>query len=84
MVPHPHPALRHKAATVQVFGDELRKLVGIMFDKMYERGGCGLAAPQLGLPFRVFVINPTGDRSKKDREVAFVNPTVIPKVQRGR
>lgn len=84
IVPYPHPALRHKTVSVQVFGDDLRKLVGLMFEKMYERKGCGLAAPQLGLPFRLFVINPTGDPARKDKEVAFVNPIITPKIQRGR
>jgi peptide deformylase len=84
VVSYPHPALRHKAVEVQVFNDELRKLSNIMFDKMYDRKGCGLAAPQLGFPFQLFVINPTGDPAQKDKEGVFVNPIIVPKISRGR
>ncbi len=81
IVPYPHPALRHKAVNVEVFGDDLRKLINIMFEKMYNGKGCGLAAPQLGLPFRIFVINPSGDPEQKNKEVAFINPIVTPRLQ---
>lgn len=84
VVPYPHPAIRHKAVKVEKFSDDLKKLVQVMYDIMYDRKGCGLAATQLGLPFRLFVINPTGDPENKDKERAFVNPTISPKVQRGK
>lgn len=83
IVQYPHPALQHKAVKVQTFDENIQKLVNLMFEKMYERRGCGLAAPQLGLPFRLFVINPTGDPAKKEKEVVFINPIITPKVQRG-
>lgn len=84
VVPYPHPAIRHKCVPVHEFGPGLQKLVKVMFEVMYDRKGCGLAAPQLGLPLRVFVINPTGDPKNADKEKVFVNPVVAPKTQRGR
>lgn len=83
VVAYPHPALRHKAVTVEIFNKEISQLVDIMFEKMYERRGCGLAAPQLGIPFKIFVINPSGDPKKKSKESVFINPIITPKVQHG-
>ena len=36
---------------------ELRKIVAEMFDLMYEARGVGLAANQVELPLRLFVVN---------------------------
>lgn len=47
-----------------------------MFALMYESKGVGLAANQVGLPFRFFVVNPSGDPDKKDQEEVFINPII--------
>jgi peptide deformylase len=47
-----------------------------MLEVMYESGGIGLAAPQVGLGLRLLVINETGDREKADQELVLVNPTI--------
>lgn len=44
----------------------------IMLDKMYAWGGIGLAAPQVGLPLRLFVANPTFRK-----ELIFINPEIL-------
>jgi len=43
---------------------------------MYESKGVGLAANQVGLPFRFFVVNPSGDPEKADQEQVFINPMI--------
>jgi peptide deformylase len=43
---------------------------------MYEARGIGLAANQVALPFRLFVINPSGDRDQTGEELVFVNPVI--------
>lgn len=48
-----------------------------MFELMYEHKGIGLAANQVGLPLRLFVINLTGEVSEKDEEIVFINPEII-------
>jgi peptide deformylase len=48
------PVLRTAAAEVTVFDRELRRLVRDLADTMWEAGGVGLAAPQLGVSLRVF------------------------------
>jgi peptide deformylase len=52
------PALRQPAAEVTDFDAELRTLVSDLRETLADRGGAGLAAPQLGVGRRVFVIAP--------------------------
>ena len=42
---------------------------------MYDSQGVGLAANQVALPYRMFVVNPTGDPDSGE-ELAFLNPTL--------
>jgi len=65
--------LHEVAADVTVFDDSLRELVADMFDTMREAPGVGLAAPQVGVPLRVFVYNWTDDADVLHRGVA-INP----------
>ncbi|WP_067814103.1 peptide deformylase [Nocardia inohanensis] len=54
------PILRARAAEVETFDKEVRQLVADLTDTMYETGGVGMAAPQIGVGLRVFVYD-TGD-----------------------
>ena len=58
------------------FNDDLRQLVDDMFETMYDAGGVGLAAPQIDVSKRLFVMDCSGgdDESQK---VALVNPEII-------
>jgi peptide deformylase len=47
-----------------------------MFDLMYEERGIGLAANQVDLPYRFFIINLQADPSAKDAEMVFINPVI--------
>jgi peptide deformylase len=76
IVPYPHPALRWKSREITQIDDTLRNIVSRMFDLMYESKGIGLAANQVGLPLRLFVVNVSGDPEKKDEEVVFINPVI--------
>lgn len=77
IVPYPHPALRWKSKPVTEINDYLRKTVREMFDLMYEAKGIGLAANQVALPWRFFIINLTGDPTQKDEELVFINPEIV-------
>ena len=46
-----------------------------MFDIMYEAQGVGLAANQVALPYRLFVVNVTGQRGSGE-ELVFLNPSL--------
>ncbi len=49
------PVLRRKATPVTRFGPELANLAADMLETMYHANGVGLAAPQIGIPKRLFV-----------------------------
>jgi len=49
------PVLTTPAAVVETFDRELRRLVKDLTDTMHDAPGAGLAAPQIGVPLRVFV-----------------------------
>ncbi len=57
--------------------DALRGQIREMFELMYENRGIGLAANQVALPFRLFVLNTTADPEKKESEQVFINPEII-------
>jgi peptide deformylase len=44
---------------------------------MYESHGIGLAANQVALPFRFFILNLTADPEQKDKEQVFINPEIV-------
>ena len=55
----------------------LRTTVRAMFDLMYTAKGIGLAANQVALPFRFFILNLTADQEQKDQEKVFINPEIV-------
>lgn len=73
IIEYPDPRLRIQGETVTRFDAELAALARRMGELMREAKGVGLAAPQVGLALRLFVMNVTDDAAN-DR--AFVNPTI--------
>jgi peptide deformylase len=61
---------------VTEFDARLRKLVSDMFETMYASRGVGLAAPQIGVSKRLFVMDCSGGQDP-DARVALVNPVVL-------
>lgn len=70
------PVLRTEAESVEVFDGELRALVRDMFETMYLAEGIGLAAPQVGIPKRVLVVDLRREDEPEQR-VALINPEVV-------
>jgi peptide deformylase len=70
---YPDPRLRKVSKPVETFDGNLKKLAQKMFELMREAKGVGLAAPQVGLNVRLFVMNPTGE-PQDDR--VYVNPVL--------
>jgi len=68
--------LHHEAERVTDIGADVAALVQDMIETMYAAPGVGLAAPQVGVPLRVFVVDVTGGRSK-DGLMAFINPEFV-------
>jgi len=75
VVKYPHPALRHPSKPLHRVDSELKRWIAEMFDLMYAQKGVGLAANQVGLPYRFFLINTEGD-PEQGREYVFINPTI--------
>jgi peptide deformylase len=73
LVEFSHPALRRPARPLVRLDDAVRAAVAEMFDIMYESQGIGLAANQVALPYRIFVVNCTGARGQGEEHV-FINP----------
>lgn len=76
IVKYPDPVLETPGEPVTEFDDELKKLVEDMFETMYAAPGVGLAAPQVGVQKRVFVMDCSGRRDPAQR-LAMINPEVL-------
>ena len=62
---YPDPVLKKVAAPVETFDSELKKLCHDMLFTMYYSRGIGLAAPQVGISKRIFVVDVDYDRNNK-------------------
>lgn len=76
IVKYGDPVLTKKAEPVTEFNEELKRLVADMFETMYAAPGVGLAAPQVGISKRLFVMDCSGGEDPKQR-IAFINPEII-------
>jgi len=56
IVAYGDPVLRKKTATIQK-GEDVQPLIDDMFETMYSASGIGLAAPQVGKPLRLFIVD---------------------------
>ena len=73
---YPDKRLRIKADAVSEFNAELKALVDDMAETMYAAPGVGLAAVQVGVPKRLFVMDCSGGKDPSQR-VVMINPEVI-------
>ncbi|MGA7931664.1 MAG: peptide deformylase [Candidatus Sulfotelmatobacter sp.] len=73
-----NPVLEKPAEKVSVFDEELKQLVDDMFESMYAAHGVGLAAPQIGIPLRIAVIDVTF-KEDPGAKLVLINPEIIHK-----
>lgn len=75
------PVLRKVARTVEREEEDLQEFIGNLWDTMYHSDGIGLAAPQVGKSFRIFVIDGSpleeDDPSLKGLKTTFINPEIL-------
>ncbi|MDQ2976984.1 MAG: peptide deformylase [Acidobacteriota bacterium] len=71
IVEYPAPVLLTPGNPVESFDGDLESLVQDMFDTMYDAGGVGLAAQQIGVPLRLFVMDCDGIK------LVAANPEII-------
>jgi peptide deformylase len=75
IVKYGDPILTKRAEEITEFDEKLHRLVDDMFETMYGAPGVGLAAPQVGILKRLFVMDCSGGKSKKAK-IAFINPVI--------
>jgi peptide deformylase len=75
------PVLRQIAKEIDANYPNLKQFIDDMFETMYRADGMGLAAPQVGKPIRIFVIDGTSleedEPSMKDFKKVFINPKIL-------
>ena len=76
VVHYPEPVLLQIGKPVTEFDKNLKKLVEDMFETMYSARGVGLAAPQVGVSNRLFVMDCSGGENP-ERKIAIINPEII-------
>jgi peptide deformylase len=76
IIKYPDPRLKEIAAPVARVTDETRALVDDMAETMYAANGCGLAATQIGVMLRLFVVDTASEDEPSDLRV-FINPEIV-------
>ncbi len=71
-------SLREPSKEVHKVSKKITDLVRDLFDTMYAQNGVGLAAPQIGVNLRVFVID-TSSNDEPLNPMVFINPKIIKK-----
>jgi peptide deformylase len=74
IVTYPHPTLRRVSRPLKRVDAELRLKIREMFELMYAAKGIGLAANQVDLPLRLFIVNL--EAKPEGQELVFINPVI--------
>ena len=74
IVHYPADILRRPAVALPEVTDAVRAVADRMIELMHEARGVGLAAPQVGLGWRMFIANPTGEPGQ---EQVLINPELV-------
>src|SRR5437870_2092389 len=75
IVKYGDPVLTKHAKEVTEFNKDLHKLIDDMFETMYGAPGVGLAAPQVGILKRLFVMDCSAGKDAK-KKLALINPVI--------
>lgn len=81
IIAYGHPVLKKKAVNIDAGYTGLQELIASMFETMYESAGVGLAAPQINLSIRIFVVDaePFSDEDPAltNFKRVFINPVML-------
>ena len=76
-----YPVLKQKASPITKDYPNLKDVISNMWETMYFAKGVGLAAPQVGLGIRLFIVDTMPYYEEKNPEkgikMVFINPTII-------
>ena len=73
---HPDARLKKKAAPVTEVTSSIELLAEDMIETMYDAPGIGLAAPQIGVMTRIFVMDCVKDEGEAPRPMVLMNPEI--------
>lgn len=71
-----HPILREKSQPVENINGELKKIIEQMAELMYKVKGLGLAANQVGIPKRFFILD-VAQKEGNPELMVFINPEIL-------
>ena len=74
---YPDKRLRNPGKRVEEFDAALRELIDDMAETMYAAPGVGLAAPQLGISKRIFIVDVATEEDEASDLRVFINPEII-------
>jgi peptide deformylase len=78
IVAYGDPVLKKVCVAIDADYPELKQLISNMFETMYNASGVGLAAPQIGLPIRLFIVDTGADeKGKQGYKKVFINAEII-------
>jgi peptide deformylase len=72
----PDPILRKLSTPIERVDDALRRLADDMLETMYDAPGVGLAAVQVGIPRRLFVLD-VAEEDEKPTPLVLFNPEIV-------
>ncbi|EOC7418577.1 peptide deformylase [Campylobacter upsaliensis] len=80
IITYPNKRLFLKSLPVEKFDQELHTLLDDMYETMLSSGGVGLAAIQVDVPLRVFIVNiiDENEEQKKEDLLEIINPVITP------
>jgi peptide deformylase len=77
IVAYGDPVLRKVCTDIEQEYPNLQQLITNMFDTMYAASGVGLAAPQVGLPIRLFIVDIGGEDDDEGFKKVFINAQIL-------
>jgi peptide deformylase len=77
IVAYGDPILRKVCTDITQDYPDLNQLINNMFDTMYAASGVGLAAPQVGLPIRLFIVDIGGEEDEENFKKVFINAEIL-------
>jgi len=77
IVAYGDPVLKKVCADIEETYPDLQQLISNMFETMNNASGVGLAAPQIGLPIRLFIVDTKADEGEEVFKKVFINAQIL-------
>ncbi|KAI9549280.1 hypothetical protein GHT06_007337 [Daphnia sinensis] len=77
IVAYGDPVLKKVCSDIDQTYPDLQQLIGNMFETMYNASGVGLAAPQVGLPIRLFIVEIKAEEDEPAYKKVFINAKIL-------